>query len=102
MAEVVAHQTGVLFFHEPVVIFVPRAAAGDEDIRHLVSPESLGLVIEQGEVVIRVDLADGEGQTIKDTSEGIFDNAVTTTQDGHQFAPAGGHVDHLEGIDEFA
>jgi hypothetical protein len=98
VSEVLADEGGVLLLDKAIVVLAPGVTAGEVNRGDLIVPESLGVMIEQGRVVVGVHFNDGEGDATEDKAESILNDTITTSQDGHQFAPASGYIDHLEGV----
>jgi len=89
VAQVGADQSKVLLLDEAIVVLVERAAAGDSDTGHLVSPEAEQVVVEEFGAIVGVDLADGEGDAAHDALGGILHHPLAVTQHSSLFAPVG-------------
>jgi hypothetical protein len=99
MAEVGTDERAVLLFDETVIILLVGSGAGEGDVAGSLGPESEQVGIEELTAVVRMDLADGEGQMVEDMAEGITHDQPGATQDSTTLTPAGSDVDHLEGMD---
>ncbi|MBV9280645.1 MAG: hypothetical protein JOZ41_11225, partial [Chloroflexi bacterium] len=55
--------------------------------------------VEELAAVVGMQLLEREGQTIEHPPEAPFPGLLAPAQDRHPLAPAGGHVDQLEGVD---
>ncbi len=72
IAQVCPHEGAVLLLDPGIVILVERAAAGDGDPLHDVTPEAQHMVIEELAPIVRVNLQHREGQAGQDVAKCVF------------------------------
>jgi hypothetical protein len=100
VSQVSTNQGEVLLLHEARIVLAPRAIAREANVGDQVWPEAEHMPIEELGAIVEMDLLDGKGQAVAENTEGVHHDRTALAQNGASFAPAGGHIDHLEGVDK--
>jgi hypothetical protein len=60
------------------------------------------MIVQEFTAIVRMQFADREREPRENAPKAALHRALTAPKHGHAFAPAGGHVDHLERVDVVA
>ena len=71
VAQVSAHEGGVLLLDSGVVVFVKEAAAGKLHSLHNVAPEAQHMLIQEFSPIVRMNLMHAEGQADQETQKSV-------------------------------
>jgi hypothetical protein len=102
IADISPDQAVVVLFGEAVVVFLKGAAARESQLWEFLVPLLDQELVEELGIIIGVDLQHLERQASEEKIETIGDHPKAAPEYGHELAPAGGNIEHLEAVDIFS